>query len=229
MVLLQVFAQQGDVHAHSFGQDEQCAAHCQHWVKVLHRSVEGEITVARYAAVRVKPPLAADEMHEIEQCLVLDCHTLWLACGTGGVYHIGEAFWCCHRLCRHGVKGFRLVHYSLVHKQSRPGIFEHESHALFGINLVDWKICHTGFVRSEHRRHEPLVAVHAYGDELARLDAFLVEVGSELVGEHIQLLVCQFPVVVYHRNIIWHCLHLTAEKVEPCLRGVVVKCFALAH
>ncbi len=82
---------------------------------------------------------------------------------------------------------------------------------------------------AEHSRHEPLVAVHAYGDELARLDVVFVEVCAELVGENIQLAVCQFAVVGNHRHIIGNFLQLAAEQVEPRLRGVVFVGFALAQ
>ncbi len=79
MVLRQILTQQGDVHAHAFGQDKHNAAHCQHGVEVLHRRVERKVAVARNAAVPVEPPLAADEMHEVEQCLVLNHHSLGLS------------------------------------------------------------------------------------------------------------------------------------------------------
>ena len=81
-VVLQVLAQQTDVHSRLFGHDIQCASHGEHGVEVLHGGVEGEVAVAGDAAPARQLPFLAYEVYEVEQCLVLYHHALGLARGA---------------------------------------------------------------------------------------------------------------------------------------------------
>ena len=49
--------------------------------------------MAGYAALFAQVPFLSDEVYEVEQRLVLDHHSLGLAGGTGGVYHISKCLW----------------------------------------------------------------------------------------------------------------------------------------
>ena len=89
-MLCQVLAQQADVHANGFGNNIQGTAHRQYGIQVFNGGIEGEIAVARYAALARQVPLLADEVHEVQKCLVLDHHTLRLARRTGRVDHVRQ-------------------------------------------------------------------------------------------------------------------------------------------
>ena len=223
VVCLQIFAKERDVHAHALGQDKHRAADRQHGIQVLNGSVEGEVAVARYAAVAVQTPLAAYEVYEVQKRLVLYHNTLGLACRPRSVNHVGEAIGRSHGGSRHGFELCRLVHCRLVNEQTRPGVLKHEGHSFLRVVLVQRHVGHACLMGAYHRRHEPLVAVHAYGDELSGLDALLAQVGAELVGQDIQLAVGQFSVAVNNRHVVGNRLHLTTKQVEPCFRRVIFK------